>query len=220
MILPIPTKKDVRDISSEIDESVSETLFVPLMMMGYADVKNPLNDDWEAGKIRFVDGKLKGRMSVKSVQYLQKKKQEYKRGYIITDVPIMLFLAKKEEAFKKRKEMSLDFLKKFETISMGIDKEKVEGVIDKIEDKARQVLGVKTFSTDDQVPEAMTESIDSSVSSYATLLLLNLTKKLNSAKSNKEIEDVLEIKRAQLKRRAKQIADDACFYFGGLARGR
>lgn len=218
MIHPIPTKKEIRAISKDIESSIQETLFAPLLATGYDKTDNPLEKDWENGKIKYKDGKIKGKLSLASLVYLQKKGLKYDKGYIVSDPEIQLFLAHKEIDFTDRKQEMIKFLDTIDEVKIGIDKELVFSTIDKIEDKARKVLGVKTFTTDNQVPNEMYDSLDKSATAYFALLVSNLTKTVNGANNNKEVNEALKLKIAQLKRRAYQLADDASFYYGGQAR--
>jgi SPP1 gp7 family putative phage head morphogenesis protein len=218
MILPIPLKKDIRGIAKDIDTSIQETLTSPLASFNYEQTDNPLNKDWEEGKIHFVDGRIKGRLSKQSIKYLQNKNQDYDNGYYIDNPEILLFIAHKGIKFTERKEQSLKFLKTMETPDIGLSPDKIFETIDKVEEKAKRVLGVDKLEMGRNTHHAMYEALEKSSLAYFALLTLNLTNNINNATTNSEITKSLNLRIAQLKRKAFNLADEMAYYFAGQAR--
>lgn len=215
MIIPEPTKKDIKIISNEIEESLVATVFLPLAEDRKLDWA--LSKDFVAGKVKVDGNRIKGKLSLKSIKYLEKKGQKYDKGYVITDPEILYFMAKEKEAYLQRRDSIIQSLKSIDEVQLGISQEPIDKMIDGVVSKAKRAVK-SDLEYRSAVSDEMHDSVNQSTVSYAGLLVTKILNDMQKVTNQSDINKSIDLRFAQMKRKSYTLADDSSYYYGGKAR--
>lgn len=226
MISPIPTKKEIKAIAEEIKASFNEVIFNPLSDITGIDIiensDSPILRDLDKDKIEFVDGVLKGSFSVASIKYLESLKQPYngkKRGYKIEDTALLLLLSSKQASFLKVKDESLEFLRSFEEVNLGIKRQPMEQVVSEVSKKAISNLDDVVQQPNNQdIEDDFIDTVRDSSDTFIAIMTSKLINDIIKAKSTKQLVKSLNTRKGQASRKATTIATDQSFYYSGRVR--
>lgn len=223
MILPVPSKQDIKQISLELQKAFNETIFEPLSsyVSFVMNSEDTIQRELDEGKIEYVDGVLKGAFSIKSIKYIEGLNQKWdgaKRGYIITDPSLNALIGSATSRFLTAKEQIQRFLASTGSLELGLADEPFDKTIDNVVDKSKKNIDQKSSVRTGDIKQEFKKSVNVSSVAFMTMILLKLRKDVIEAKSNKDLKDAFELRQSQARIRADGLADDSGHYFSGIAR--